>query len=156
MQIEMENVINFYHQLGTYACFSNFYPVTFKDDNGNIYYNSEQYFMKKKQERFDPNNINLANKIMSSKNPYDIKCLGRQVKNFNEKIWNECRYDIMKEALFLKFSQNKDICKILLNTGNSYLVENSPTDYVWGCGKDNTGMNLLGHALMDIRKKINN
>lgn len=60
----------------------------------------------------------------------------------------------MKEALYLKFSQNKDICKILLDTENSYLVENSPTDYIWGSGKDNTGKNLLGHALMDIRKKM--
>lgn len=65
--MRMENTINFYRQVGIYGCFSNFYPATFKDDNGNKYYNSEQYFMKKKQEKFDPNNINLANKILSSR-----------------------------------------------------------------------------------------
>ena len=112
--------------------------------------------MKKKQEKFDPNNINLANKIMSSKNPLDIKRFGRQVRNFNETVWNECRYEIMKDGLYLKFSQNKDICKILLDTKDSYIIENSPTDYIWGCGANETGLNLLGKALVDIREKLKN
>jgi len=33
-------------------------------------------------------------------------------------------------------------------------MENSPTDYYWGCGKDGTGRNELGKILMKIRSKL--
>jgi hypothetical protein len=38
--------------------------------------------MKKKQELFDPSNINLAKKIMEEQDPSKIKLYGRKVKNF--------------------------------------------------------------------------
>lgn len=154
-----------YSSKNPYNYFSNFYPLNFKDTNGTIYCCSEQYFMKKKQERFDVSNEELANKIMNSKNPKEIKKLGRQVKNFDEEIWNKERYDIMKDALKLKFSQ-EELKNKLVSTGNAILVEASPTDRIWGIGMNESqvnsthtnwkGLNLLGRALMEIREELAN
>ena len=55
--------------------------------------------------------------------------------------------------------------KFLEKTGNKILVEGSPLDRIWGVGlhyKDNKildennwrGKNLLGKALMEVRKEI--
>jgi predicted NAD-dependent protein-ADP-ribosyltransferase YbiA (DUF1768 family) len=34
------------------------------------------------------------------------------------------------------------------------LIENSPTDYFWGCGANHTGENHLGKILMGVRTEI--
>ena len=74
--METVDQILFYSHNGTYGYMSNFYSSNFVDDN--IEYNcSEQYFMKKKQELFDPTNISLANKILTNNIPTEIKKFGR-------------------------------------------------------------------------------
>jgi len=60
----------------------------------------------------------------------------------------------MKTALRAKFTQHEDLKKILLDTGDRELIEDSPVDYQWGCGKDGTGQNLLGKALVEIRQEL--
>jgi ribA/ribD-fused uncharacterized protein len=126
----------------------------------NIHFiNNEQYFMWSKQQLFDPTNISLENEILKTNNPKRIKDLGRLVKNFNEKVWDEKKYDIMKSGLLEKFSQNLELKHQLIDTKDSILVEASPYDKIWGIGLDEKdakikiwkGENLLGNALMDIR-----
>lgn len=146
--------IRFFGTKGEYGCFSNFYKASFKDTKGCQYSYSEQYFMKKKQELFDPHNEELARAIMTSENPKQIKMLGRKVKNFDDKIWKVNRYEVMMSALLLKFSQNDDIRVVLMNTKDEYIQEASPYDYVWGIGKSGKGQNLLGNALMEVRDII--
>ena len=117
-----------------------------------------------KAKQFEPNNESLLNKILVEKNPYVVKKLGRMVKNFDEKIWNNIRFDIMVKALRLKFSQNTDIKNKLIETGNKILYEASRTDKIWGIGyseheakiidKSFFGLNLLGKALMKVRKEL--
>jgi predicted NAD-dependent protein-ADP-ribosyltransferase YbiA (DUF1768 family) len=43
---------------------------------------------------------------------------------------------------------------VLLSTGETPIVENSPIDYYWGCGADGTGENRLGAILMDVRDTL--
>lgn len=57
----------------------------------------------------------------------------------------------MKRALLAKFRQNKEIKVLLLSTAGKKLVENTTTDYYWGCGTNKTGRNMLGNLLMDVR-----
>jgi ribA/ribD-fused uncharacterized protein len=156
--------IYFYGHTKKYGFLSNFYHTEFSED-GKTYCCSEQYFMKKKQELFDPINLGLSNRIMMSTKPSDIKWYGRQVKNFSEKIWNEHKFRIMRQAVFLKFSQNPDLKKLLLQTENNNLAEASPTDRVWGIGLSvedaNNGAvwrgeNLLGKALVSVREELRN
>jgi ribA/ribD-fused uncharacterized protein len=166
--METNDKILFYSHNKTYGYMSNFYPSKFVDDN--VEYNcSEQYFMKKKQELFDPTNITLANKILTNNIPSEIKKFGRQVKNYDEDIWNNMRYDIMKNGLRLKFMQNLDIKQKLINTNPKKLFEASPYDKIWGTGynavdtlhfieqneEHKLGTNLLGKALEEIRNELN-
>jgi len=147
----------------TKNCFSNFYPAEFTDGNGVKYYNSEQYLMYKKAKLF--NDIETANKILSTKNPFEIKEHGRGVKNFDNTIWDEYKLEIMTEGLILKFKQNPELLEFLLNTGDLILVEASSTDKIWGIGLSENkamitpeekwkGQNLLGKALMAARSMI--
>jgi ribA/ribD-fused uncharacterized protein len=65
----------------------------------------------------------------------------------------------------LKYSQNPDLLKILLETKETTLVEVSPFDKIWGIGlcaedprtQDETqwqGQNLLGKVLTELRENF--
>ena len=146
---------------------SNFYETEFvvvSDGKEKKYTCSEQYFMYRKCETFDPHNNILLNLILNETNPSKIKMYGRKVNNYNEQIWKELRYDIMLEALRFKFTQNEDIKQKLIETKNRILYEASSSDNIWGIGfcytdaicqdKRNFGQNLLGNALMQIREEL--
>jgi predicted NAD-dependent protein-ADP-ribosyltransferase YbiA (DUF1768 family) len=40
---------------------------------------------------------------------------------------------------------------ILCCAGSQKLIEDSPTDSYWGCGRDGSGLNMLGVLLMELR-----
>lgn len=150
-------MITFY---GKNSPYSNFYYVEFEYKRYKVT-SSEQAFMLEKALMFDKS---MVERILSTTNPAEIKKLGRKVKNFDEKKWNEVRYDIMVDILYAKFSI-EPLKTELLNTGIEFIVEASPTDKIWGAGlalgdprlnyaKYYPGRNLLGHALMDARARL--
>ena len=150
-------MITFY---GKNSPYSNFYYVEF-EYKGYKVTSSEQAFMLEKALMFDKS---MVERVLSTTNPAEIKKLGRKVKNFDEKKWNEVRYDIMVDILCAKFS-TEPLKTELLNTGIEFIVEASPTDKIWGAGlalgdprlnyaKYYPGRNLLGHALMDARARL--
>jgi ribA/ribD-fused uncharacterized protein len=137
---------------------SNWYSSPFTVHGVN-YINVEQYLMVQKAVLFDESKIH---EILSATSPRAIKELGRAVKNFDEDVWVKSRYNIMRSGLFYKFHQNTQLRKKLLSTGDDYLAEASPYDYVWGIGMSAgrakstpryywKGLNLLGRALMEVR-----
>lgn len=65
---------------------SNFYPCSFREVEYNC---SEQYFMKKKQELFEPDNFSLSEQIVRTHSAGRIKSLGRMVKNYDAKLWSK-------------------------------------------------------------------
>lgn len=103
--------IYFFGQDNLNGYMSNFYKTHFVDKEGNNYNCSEQYFMYLKCLTFDPTNTRLLVAILNESNPSVIKRYGREVKNYDDNILEEERYDIMLEALRLKFTQNEDIKK---------------------------------------------
>ncbi|OUM58393.1 hypothetical protein PIROE2DRAFT_67755 [Piromyces sp. E2] len=143
-------------------CLSQWWPCKFVS-NGYEYNCAEQYMMSEKAKLFeDEETFQLILKETSQKR---IKELGRLVKNFNEKKWNENKTKIVVKGNLLKFSQNEDLKKFLIGTGNKILVEASPYDRIWGIGlkEDNPmvndpikwkGLNLLGFSLMEVRDLI--
>ena len=70
----------------------------------------------------------------------------------------------MTEGLLLKFGQNEDLKKVLLDTGDKIIAEASPFDKLWGIGIDETtaiknknqwkGLNWLGECLMNVRAQL--
>lgn len=154
--------IFFWGEKEIFGFLSNFYPTTFSVDN-KTFNCSEQYFMKKKQELFDPSNQVLAADIMNESNPKNIKNYGRKVKNFTEQTWNVNKYKSMYDGVYAKFLQNPELKAKLLATGEKILVEASPYDKIWGIGfnksdalvnKSKWGQNLLGKVLMEVRDKL--
>ena len=144
---------------------SNWYPSPFTIESLNITFaNNEQYMMYCKAILFKDKEI--AERIMKTNNPNEIRSLGRIVVNFKPKVWDEKCMTIVENGCYLKFTQNKDLKKKLLETGNKKLVEASPYDKKWGVGLNKInaikieedkwpGENRLGICLMNIRDKLN-
>lgn len=146
----------------TKTCFSQWWLSSFKVEKVN-YKTAEHWMMAKKAELF--NDQEILEKILETDSPAEAKKLGREVRNYDDKIWLENRYQIVKEGNFHKFSQNKALKEFLINTKDRVLVETSPVDPIWGIGmagdhKDVLnpekwkGLNLLGFALMEVRDEL--
>lgn len=144
-------------------CLSQWYVCGFKDENGIDFISAEQYMMYNKAILFG--DLVTAHKILESTTQFDIKRLGREVKDFNEKKWIENREKIVMKGNIFKFTQNKKLKDFIMTTENTILVEASPTDDIWGIkmgmcepGVNNPnnwrGYNLLGFILTDVRELI--
>lgn len=144
------------------TCFSQWWLSEFRE-NGNVYKTAEHYMMAGKARL--SNDEETLQRILKKESPKDVKDLGRQVKNFDPKIWDLCKFEIVKKGNQLKFSQNESLKSFILQTGNKIIVEASPVDPVWGIGlaEDNPlakhpatwkGQNLLGFALMEVRDEL--
>ena len=156
--------IYFYNQNKDFGFLSNFYMSNFTDPKTDITYCcSEQYFMHQKCLTFDPTNKSLIKKILDSDSPSAIKKYGRNIKNYDDEIWSEKRFKIMKKGLLLKFNK-QSLKNKLLSTGDKKLYEASPYDKIWGTGvsvensqhadKEKFGQNLLGKCLMKVRANL--
>lgn len=152
------HTIYFYgHKKGAHACFSNFYPATFVH-GGVRYTSSEQAMMHRKALVFGDHAT--ADAILAESDSAQCKRLGRRIRPYNDKVWSDARYDVVRSILKDKFEQNPDLRRVLAGTGRTVLAEASPTDEVWGIGRDSfsagtgepwRGQNLLGKALMEVR-----
>ena len=78
--------------------------------------------------------------------------MGRDRSHPLRRDWEQVKDEIMQQGVLRKFETHADIREILLATGDELIVENSPIDYYWGCGKDGTGKNKLGQILMAVRE----
>lgn len=147
--------------------FSNFYPCKFKMRLNREYHQgriheftcTEQAYMYTKAIHF--NDVETANQILLENNPYEIKRLGREVKNYIDEEWCKVRMRKMFLVNLSKFSQNEDLKQIMLGTGKRKLVEASNRDLAWGSGvklddpdlltKEWTGYNRLGIVHEKVR-----
>ena len=129
-----------------YGCFSNFSAHGFELD-GVYWPTSEHYFQAQKfvgTPHFE--------QIRQVKMPKDAAKMGRERKRPLRQDWEEVKDDIMRKAVLCKFETHANIREVLLSTGDEEIVENSPIDYYWGCGKDGSGKNKLGLILMEVRE----
>lgn len=158
-----KNIICFYHEYAEYGCFSNWYQAAF-EYAGKTFTSIEQYMMYHKVLMF--REYDLADKIMESNDPMEIKKLGRtKISSFDAKLWDNVSYAIVKRGIRAKFMQNLDLLNILLSTGNKVLSEASEKDKKWGIGvavdnprrynmKEWDGNNYLGRILMEVRDEL--
>lgn len=146
----------------TKTCFSQWFPCEFEENNI-TYKTAEHYMMANKAKLFGDKDI--FDKILKSETPNEAKSLGRTVKNFDVQIWDDHKYEIVKQANILKFSQNREFKDFLLSTNDKIIVEASPYDTIWGIGMLESdkninnpllwnGENLLGFALMEVRDML--
>ena len=144
------------------ACMSQWYPAAF-EVGGQRYATAEHFMMAEKARLFGDEATRAA--MLAARKPGEVKALGRQVQGFDEAKWQAARYNIVVRGNLAKFSQNEALRSFLLNTGERVLVEASPVDPIWGIGLAANdplaeqpaqwrGLNLLGFALMDVRRSL--
>lgn len=109
--------------------------------------------------------LETAELILKEDDPKEHKKFGRLVKNFCPEEWNAVADDVVFNANLAKFSQNEDLKKLLLDTGDKIIVECAPYDAIWGNGLNITetlqtkeidwkGTNRLGKAIMRVREAL--
>ena len=135
-------------------------------ENNIEYPNAEFYMMYHKARVF--NATDIQKKMIEVKNnPKAVKALGRQIKNFSDSVWDKHKMEVVERASFLKFTQNPDLLRQMINDKDKILVEASPVDKIWGIGlhyNDDkvldeskwNGQNLLGKCIMKARNEIIN
>jgi ribA/ribD-fused uncharacterized protein len=144
-------------------------------ENGHRFLTAEHELMFLKAKVFQ--DLRVMKMILKTENPAHVKQLGREVSHFREEVWREKRYKCVLQAVYNKFSQSPDLTKLLLSTGERFLVESAGYDPIFsiglweyrqstseGCKVDDTtfdvhpnnwmGSNLLGEALMETRQRL--
>lgn len=141
------------------SCFSQWWHAPFAV-GGISYPTAEHFMMAEKARLFADDETRM--KILKAVSPEAAKKLGRQVRGFDERVWEEARFRLVIEGNLAKFSQHQALSEFLIKTHHKVLVEASPVDRIWGIGlaasdaqaknpEQWRGLNLLGFALMEVR-----
>lgn len=157
---KMYNIICFYGADKPNGFLSNWYMTRFTDEDGVQYSSMEQYMMYAKAKLFGDHRTGA--RILTEHTPAKVKALGRQVAGFDQTIWDAHKYNIVKQGVTLKFTQNPELMEKLKAFGtNCIFAECSPRDKIWGIGLSATdpdrldrkkwrGENLLGRAITEV------
>lgn len=140
--------IYFYKINDEYGCFSNFAHYDFELD-GKRWATSEHYFQAQK---FCGTKYEEIIRLLDT--PMKAAEMGRNRDLPLRKDWEQVKDDVMRRAVWEKFTQNKEIRDILMSTEKETIIEKTTNDYYWGCGKDGSGKNMLGIILMEVREKL--
>ena len=124
---------------------------------------SEQVIMLMKAWLFG--DTERLQEIAKQDSPWEVKKLGKRVKNFDETCWNANLCAIALIANTIKFQGHWDLGEKLRNTGAAILAEASKWDKIWGIGMNQDdskskhphsfrGCNAHGWALMSVRETL--
>lgn len=110
-------------------------------------------------------NVDILQEIAHSpSSPAHAKALGRKVKGFDFVVWDEVKYQIVRDINYNKFSRGHclDIAQHFVKMNRAdrngiLFVETSPYDAIWGIKSGDVlpinrwkGDNLLGFALTEV------
>ena len=129
---------------------SNFYPSPFVDDEKREWPTVEHYFQAMKYHK----SPDYVEHIRTAPKPKDAFDLGRKSSNTFRADWEESKDDVMLIGLRYKFTQNEELRKELLSTGDAKLIEHTRNDKYWADGGDGKGKNMLGILLMKLRDEL--
>jgi ribA/ribD-fused uncharacterized protein len=144
------------------GCLSQWWPCPFTVDG--VGYASAEHWMMAGKARLFGDDATLA-RILTARTPAEAKKLGRQIRDFDQQVWESQRFGLVVDGNLAKFGQHARLREFLLGTGSRVLVEASPYDRIWGIGVSATderatdpgrwpGANLLGFALMQARQTL--
>ena len=142
--------INFYNRGEPYYEFTNFYETMVEID-GKDWLTTEHYFQAQKFV-----GTRLVETILMLERPRQAFDLSRDPRysRWRRSDWEEVKEDIMYKALQAKFTQHRELGRMLLETKDRELVEHSPYDSYWGDNGDGSGKNRLGVLLMRLREEM--
>jgi len=103
-----------------------------KDDELRKFSSAEKYMMMAKASVFgDPAqlyNMELTDDVKK------VKAYGRQVRGFDQEIWDAVSIPIVTIGTYYKTTQNDDMWEFANEMGDREYVEGSPVDRIWGVG----------------------
>ena len=137
----MMKEIRFYKEFGEYGYLATYSNYGFFKD-GVFWKTSEHYYQAQKFMDSDAETPKIASTI------------GRDRKLNLRSDWEEVKQDVMFDAVYYKFKQNKDILQKLLNTGDAKIIEATVKENYWGCGPNNDGQNNYGKILVKVRETL--
>ncbi len=136
----------------TYHFLCNFYMLENPIQYGELSFPTSEHFY----QGMKTSDLTARQAISEIKEPRVAKKAGQIIELKSN--WNDIKSEVMKLGLILKFSNNADILKQLMETNDKHIVEgNGWHDNLWGncicyeC-ENITGQNLLGKALMEVRE----
>ena len=144
--------------------FSQWYKADMYDPITGLTFNCcEQFMMYGKAKLFGDEEA--MEDIMSTSNPRKQQAIGRQVKGFDQEIWDENARAIVTTGNYLKFTQNPDLLAKIMMYADHTFVEASPIDTIWGIGLSEDddraldreqweGKNWLGECITAVKEKI--
>ena len=144
----MADQLLFYNEWEPYGELCNYYVRPMVVD-GVTWQAVEHYYQA--QKTLDPA---MQQRIHDAATPADAKALGNSPECVYRSDWDTWKLMAMRKALFCKFTQHADLRKMLLDTGDKVLHENSMVDYYWGIGEDGSGLSMLGKELMALREEL--
>lgn len=149
--------------------FSNYHRCFFRvsekgrQDKPRCFTSSKQFIMYRRA--VDSGMTDLAEEIMKQRDLSRVKEFSALMRKKTGGRCTELDFEEIKRGLMAKFTQNDDLRKMLLFTGNSIIAECSGKEKIWGIGLRFTndraldvrnwkGTNKTGTMLMAIRAKI--
>ncbi|HEV2600694.1 MAG TPA: NADAR family protein [Candidatus Babeliales bacterium] len=166
-----ESPILFYEKYKPFYEFTNLYDIPGGIKIGGSFWPSTEHYFQVQKFYYRPELSDKIRTCRTAKEAFDMA--QKQPKEFTRIDWH-ARLDepfqgelgtiveygkdaVMLRALVEKFTQIPDLKKLLLNTGNRKLVENSGKyDKYWGNGGDGLGKNKLGEILKYVRYVLQN
>ena len=156
-KLAKESFIWFYkkEENRTTAFLGNFHLCDISDGKGRTFKCAEAFFQSRKFK--DSNIIDQFTQVHGDE---AFKLAKKFTKNWTQQqtdAWKKENLQVMEEVLLEKFTQHKDLGKLLLATGKTYLIEHIPVkgrDAFYGDDNDGTGQNKLGELLMKTRAKL--
>ena len=130
---------------GPYRWLSNFEPCRIVYDNVEYPTSENAYKATRALPEF--------RHLFTTCSPMEAIQLGESLPRLSMEEWQAKRVSVMRDILFIKFSENPHLKEKLLNTKNSYLEERLWwRDTFWGYDVNlQRGENKLGHLLMGVR-----
>ena len=140
--------VDFYKEEGPLGYLANYSNHGFTVDG--VYYKTAEHYYQ--ANKFDNNEI--REKIINAATPKEASDIGRDRNNIRRKDFKDIKLSVMSEAIYNKFTQNKDIRSKLIETRNEPIREMTTKESYWGIGPNLDGENQIGKILMNIRKRV--
>ena len=140
---------------------SNFHPAKISYE-GHIYHSSEQLIQHKKAQLFGDEIAEAQ--ILATNTALESKSEARNVRNYDQKTWEDSAKELCYDGIKLKFTQHQWLANLLISTNDDILGE-ATYDKLWGTGipihrsdcTDRTKWHsngIMGEILMEIRNEL--
>ena len=98
------------------SCLSQWFVRAFQIDD--ICYPTAEHWMMAEKARLFGDDAMLK-EILASDGPREAKAFGRKVQGFDNEVWGQHKYEIVKRGNYQKFTQHDDLKDFLISTAES-------------------------------------